>query len=161
MSRSLYDALIAGGSDEDLGWMGSFAQAARLRRAARALAEEAVSEVEEDVPAEEFAGSTLLRLAADDGDTARYASPTPVPVADAPGWAVYLELEPTLDGGALCTVTRVWVGEGTPRDAVAVQVLVVAGAEEARLALPLEGGQVQELTALSATGAVSVLAWRC
>lgn len=164
MSHSFYRSLLSGSSEGDVGLFRAFAVAARTRRAALALATDELLEglwVEDEAPPEATRGVPLLRMAADDGADARVLSERPVAVEGAPGWAVSVASEPTIDGGSLFTLTRVWQGaEPAPRGpAIAA---VIAGEKTdltLHLALRAHEASRQVAMAISPTGRLQAMAW--
>jgi hypothetical protein len=84
---------------------------------------------------------TLALAAADVPGNARYTGKAPVD--GAPGWAVQLEVEPTLDGEQICTGTLRFGGEGLP-----------GPTPSAHLAVWVEEGRVRELRASFPAGEV-------
>lgn len=162
MSRDTYHSLIAGA--EEAGLLGALGKAAALRRTALALATDEWLEGtwEAEAAQVEELGAPLLRLAADQGDAARYASGPDLEALGARGWVVRLLLEPTADGETLITVERLWAGEGAPEAAPALSVALLSHPDGAmaRVNLPPEQRTAQVCAALPTTGRVHALVWR-
>ena len=135
MSQDLYRALFQPGPT----LLHAFAQAGRLRRAAQELAsEEAESFVEEEI-IEAQAWVTLTRLAAaEEGGVSRQLSAEPVPIAGAPGWAVIIRLDTTIDGAAMLHGERVRAGAPSSELPPPIQIRLQVDGRPEQLLIPVE-----------------------
>ena len=164
MSGELYASLFDGEPGAELALFSALGRAARLRRAAVAMATDALLEGDWVAEAEQIQsmGAPLQRLAADQGEDARYVSDQPLQALGARGWCVRISLEPTLDGDTLITVDRLWVGEGEAGVAPAIGVALLSQPDgvRARLTLAPALPRAQSCVALSTAGRVFAIAWR-